>query len=206
MAQSGSDLVPVQLNGKGGFKIKWEHVTMAVLCGAAVVSSGMLFMQWKQAAVGRRVSTNVIEFLKQYGSTVNGRTISGGVLLAPLNVDEAVVSTVDFFLTDVARKSAAHQQQQQQQQQTHEMQPEGKSHSPPMPMQAQQQQQQQQSGPPVFPEPVISGKTGKPISREVTVEDGQVTGGGYPSEGASGDDFSYVPIMPPGMSPPGNMS
>lgn len=66
---------------------------------------------------------------------------------------------------------------------------------------------------PEFPEPAISGRTGEQVSR--TTEDpmgsqgpiGMLQQSGYPAEGSanSNNDFSYQPIVPPGMRPPGQI-
>jgi hypothetical protein len=171
----------------GGFHLKWEHVAMAVLCGAALTSSGMLYVQWKHAALGRRVSGDVVNFLKHHGATVEGVKVSGGPVMVPMSVDEAVVSTIDTILRDITRKAAGsakpHQQHQQQDAQPH---------------------QASAGGPPPFPEPPISGKTGAPVAREQQQQQHD-SGEAEDMSRGEGGDFSYKPFSPPGVSPPGNV-
>jgi hypothetical protein len=201
-----------------GFKFRWEHVAIAVLGGAALVSTGMLYTQWKHASLGRRVSGDVVDFLKTHGATVNGKKIVGGPVSVPMDVDEAVVSTVDTILKDISRRATRPPragQQQQQAAQDQVLPPSGGGGMPtpssggrPSPKQSPSMVPQQggAQGPPQFPDPPISGKTGMPVSREAMLESGSVSQGGYPSEsGGREEDFSYAPPMPPGMVPPTQM-
>ena len=206
--------------GKHGFKFNWEHVAIAVLGGAALVSTGILYTQWKHASLGRRISGDVVDFLKVHGAKVSGKKIAGGPVSVPMDVDEAVVSTVDAVLKDITRRAtrAPRSGQDQQPQQQDQVLPPSEgamptpssggrpSPKPQSPTMMPQQPGSGQQGPRVFPEAPISGKTGMPVSREAMLEGGSVSQGGYPSEsGGREEDFSYAPPMPPGMVPPTQM-
>lgn len=183
--------------GKGkvnGFK--WEHLLVAILGGAAVASSGLLFFQWKHAALGRRVSGDVVDFLKRHGSVVSGGRVAGGPVTASMVVDEAVVNTVDTILRDITRRTLLAQASNKP------LPPKEEEEEDNAPQPQPQPQPQPRGGSPkggrVFPEPVISGKTGKPVAHDGE-EDGDM------SQGNNSEGFSYNPPMPPGMRPPGNM-
>lgn len=96
------------LPGKGGRKLKftWEHGAMLLLGGAAIISSGMLLVQWKHATMGRRVSKDVVTFLQKHGAQINGKKISGGPVTIPMNVDEAVVGTIDTIISDINNRTS----------------------------------------------------------------------------------------------------
>jgi hypothetical protein len=173
-------------------------------------------VQWKHASLGRRLSGDVVDFLKVHGARVNGKRIVGGPVSVPMDVDEAVVSTVDAVLKDITRRASRGPPAEHAQQATAGAAPgqggpipsnggRAGSSRPNSPAMA-PQQEQSQSGQRVFPEPPISGKTGLPVTSDPTIEGGNFSQGGYPSEsGNREEDFSYNPPMPPGMMPPTSM-
>lgn len=170
-------------------------------------------MQWKHASLGRKVSGDVVDFLKMHGATVSGGKIVGGPVSVPMEVNEAVVSTVDTILKDISsratrsRKPPPARTSDDSLPPTAEQAPHPVSRMSPTNARAVHKPTgQAQQGPPQFPEPPISGKTGKVLSTEATLEGGSVSRGAYPSEsGGDGEDFSYAPPMPPGMAPPTQM-
>lgn len=222
LASSTGTLAPQQVSGvvcpstKGSF-VKWEHVAMAVLGGAALVSSGILFVKWKDAALGRKVSEDVVGFLKHHGATVEGKKISGGFVTVQMSVDEAVVNTVDTILNDISRK-AARPPPRPSADPNAQLPPTTAPRafvpeSPPQrrkggrggsQVMAPQRPEAGGGGPPQFPEPPISGKTGMVVTRDATVDSGSLEGSGYPAESSGGEDYTYTPPMPPGMRPPSN--
>lgn len=212
---SEQTIVPIPIAGK---KLKWEHVALMVLGGVAVASSGMLYFQWSHATVGRRVTSNVIDFLKLSGAKIEGNTIVGGALTAPLPVPAAVTATVSHMIQETA-VNLIQRQRQQQAQSPPNMGMTGPS-SPPL----QQQQQQIMTAPTptdrngVFPEPPISGKTGLPVTSGpgTSSPPPQVNGHSYSSEpdaladipkhllnefsndtfASNSNDMTYRPSMP----------
>lgn len=193
--------------GGNGFKFRWEHVAIAVFGGVALVSTGVLYTQWKHASLGRRVSGDVVDFLKTHGATVSGKKIMGGPVSVPMDVDDAVVSTVDTILKDISRRASRGPRGATAQ--TAAPPPPAPSSGgrlSPKPQAPTMVPQKEQSGPPQFPEPPISGKTGMPVSREATLEGGSISQSEYASvSGNREEDFSYTPPMPPGMAPPSQM-
>lgn len=215
-------------------KFKWEHGAMIALGGAALITGGMLLMQWKHATMGRKISKDLVAFLKMHGAQVDGDQISGGPITVPMSVDEAVIGTVDTIIRDVngrtgpkrpqqkggakvpdvvaAAEAAAAAQAQAQAQAQGQAHP-GNGRAPARGSQMITPQVAVQGGNPVFPESPISGKTGLPVSQpgEQTMMQLPQTIGGmtHDSRGEApgdGDDYSYRPPVPPGMSmPPGGV-
>lgn len=200
----------VKCKNHGAFKIRWEHIAMAVLGGVAFASTGVLYMQWKHASLGRKLSKDVLEFLVQHGAIVHGKKIMGGPVSVQMETSEAVISTVDTILKDISRRAvrAPHKKtdfdpDHQQQMNSSQPQPQPQLSNGGRPTQQQQQSSNPDTrqGPPEFPEPPISGKTGRPVSRE----DISVSGSFSSESGAVDQDFSYTAPMPPGMRPPGQI-
>jgi hypothetical protein len=214
-------------------KVPWEYVALAVLGGATVITGTFLAVQWKHAAVGRKVQKGVVDFLTHYGASVHGKTISGGPLNAPVTVDEAVVGTVNTMIKDVhgrvaqskrraapanAQAQPSPQQQQaaaaaQYEQQLYHARPQKDVRKP----------QTDAPGPEEAIVPQMRSTGAR--SRAAQVSSGDASGpfGGFsPSDGeappnqrggapgavdvsGSGDgDYNYVPPTPPGMRRPPN--
>lgn len=216
--------VKASADGKGGGKVNWQQVMIAVLGGAAVATGGMLYFQWRHASLGRKLSGDVIDFLKRHGAVVDGVTISGGPVTVPMKVDDAVINTIDTILRDITHRSqpkpaggkqpssgspVRREQQEaaaaadegataQEQQQPSARSKSRHRRGSPVMDDGSQQQQQQQGGEcqRAFPELPISGRTGMPVSAGDS--------GGRSPMGAPPDDYTYTPPMPPGMTPPGN--
>jgi hypothetical protein len=155
----------------------------------------MLAMQWKHAKLGRKIQTDVLDFLKLHGSVITDRHISGGFITAPaMDINEAVVATVETIIRDlnaeVKKKMSAPQPRQQQQ--------DPDDYSIPGPA---------DKMPDEFPEPQISGKTGAVVKKALeSPGPGQVKErfGDFEMLGAQtgGDqDFSYIPPSPAGQRP-----
>lgn len=196
-------------SGKKHNGFTWEHAAILILGGAAIVSSGLLYTQWKHAAVGRKISGDVVDFLKLHGAQVSGKKILGGPVSVPMDLDEAVISTVDTILGDITHRAKRPPSQQPDQGPAAPTPSNGgrpaPGHAPqapaPAPMPA-----TSGGATPAFPDPPISGRTGMPISQGAMMQSGSISGSGYPSESAARDeDFSYSPPMPPGMRPPSQM-
>lgn len=198
-----------------GYRLKWEHVAIVLLGGAAVISTGLLYTNWKSATLGKKVSGNVVDFLKHHGATVKEGKIVGGPVTILMDTDEAVVNTVDAILRDITKKANIQQQQQAQHPKNGEDSddvgsvatarklPRRNQRNRPL----QNTENAEAGGQPKFPEPPISGKTGMPL---VDVEEASnandTRDSGYPSDDVvGGEDFSYSPPMPPGMKPPTNI-
>ena len=227
-----------QPDGAGADKgMRWEHIVMMVLGGAAVLSTGMLVSQWRFASVGRKVSGDVVEFLKHHGASVEGDVIVGGPVSVPMRVGDAVISTVDTLLLDISRKAREPVAQSHHRRSAGSDDSGGESRASPSRsprpttgVTSSRKSQQRGSSilpdhpknddgvggvskPTHFPEPVISGKTGLPISRDGGGGGGSGVAsddirGAYPPESRDGqtdDDFSYQAMMPPGRVPPPNM-
>ena len=209
------------------FKFTWEHGVMIALCGAALISGGLLMVQWKPAMMGRRVKKDLVTFLKAHGAQVEGDKISGGPVTIPMTVDEAVVGTIDTIITDINNRTKKTQQPPRHNNRTPEVvaaaadaaaqgaqgatprsgRPQGRSPADQMMMPA--GAQAPQGGKPEFPEAPLSGRTGKPVTQQQQPEQQmqlpQTIGGfTHDSQGdvPSSGDFSYIPPMPPGMRPP----
>ena len=244
------------------FKFTWEHGVMLALGSAALISSGLLWFQWKPATMGRRVKKDLVSFLKVHGAQVDGNKISGGPVTIPMTVDEAVVGTIDTIISDInsrtkrtpaagsaaaaagAGAAGAPRQGQGQGQgaAAHNRTPDvvaaaaaaaaaaasnaqgggiprsgrsqgrapaqGQMMMPAGASAGQGQGQAQGQAPASFPEPPVSGRTGRPVveGNEPTMQLPQALGGmTHDSQGEvpQGDDFSYMPPIPPGMRPPG---
>jgi hypothetical protein len=199
-------------SGKNKWKFTWEHGVMLVLGGAALVSGGMLAVQWKHAKVGRKVSSNVVTFLQKYGATLSGDIISGGPVVTQMPVDEAVVGTIEKILSDInnrveAKKrqpsGASPQEPAMAQQQQVQAQAQGRPGRTPVhgsPVMQSMQPAQQGGEQPTFPEAPISGKSGLPVQQGTEGYTGTMS---HDSQGASdAQDYSYQPPIPPGMMPP----
>jgi hypothetical protein len=199
-----------------GYRLKWEHVAIGLLAGAAVISTGLLYSNWKSATLGKKVSGNVVDFLMHHGATVKEGKIVGGPVTIPMDTDEAVVNTVDAILRDITKKANIQQRQTQNPRNgddaddvmgaaTSRKSPRRNQRNRPL----QNTENAEAGGQPKFPEPPISGKTGMPLADN----DGEggpgsnvndVRGSGYPSDDAvgGGEDYSYEA---PGPKPPANI-
>lgn len=79
----------------------WKNIALIALGGIAVASTTMLVIQWRPAALGRHVQGDVLNFLKANGSVVSDRVVSGGVVVSPMPIQEAVANTVGSLLQNM---------------------------------------------------------------------------------------------------------
>ena len=100
-------------NITGKNKFSWEHIALVALGGAAVVSSGLLMVQWKHAQVGRRVTGDVLDFLQMCDAKVQGKFIVGGPVTVPMKIDDCIVSTVDTMIKDFHDRALVAKENQQ---------------------------------------------------------------------------------------------
>ena len=84
-----------------GSSSTWKNIALIALGGIAVASTTMLVIQWRPAALGRHVQGDVLNFLKANGSVVSDRVVSGGVVVSPMPIQEAVANTVGSLLQNM---------------------------------------------------------------------------------------------------------
>jgi hypothetical protein len=170
----------------GGFFSSWERVALVALGGAAVVASGLLLVQWRHAVVGRRVSRDVVDFLKHHGAAIDGEFIVGGPVSVPMKVDAAVVGTVDTLLRDITRHAASAAPAKDDRRQGAQSSGDeaavaaaavgSRAHRPKkgsrVGASAPPAATREEGGRPKFPEPMLSGKTGLPVAAREEDEDG----------------------------------
>jgi hypothetical protein len=94
-----------------------RNILLLAAVGTAAASGAALAIQWQKAQLGRRVSKDVVAFLKLHGSVVDDHMIQGGPVIVPMKVDDAVVNTVNTILRDLsnhAQKKRTSDQQRQE--------------------------------------------------------------------------------------------
>jgi hypothetical protein len=182
---------PAVAGKKGG--VNWELIALAAAGSIAVVTGGMLVVQWKHAALGRRISNDVVDFLKLHGAVVAGKNISGGPVTVPMTIDQAVVGTIDTIIKDINVRAMSKAQAPggADPKRAQAVTAAAEGAAPPA------------GGRPEFPEPAISGKTGQPVKEEEDLKPGQAPAEYAFAKNATGEDYSYVPHTPPGMRPAG---
>jgi hypothetical protein len=209
--------------------IPWTYIALAVLGGCTLATGALLMTQWKHARLGRKVERDVLTFLKHYGSSVKGKVVSGGLLNVPLGVEDAITGTVNTMIKDVHTrvmaikkaappKSGEDDSDEPQEGTAPMVTPSPKSGDGATPKAQRMKrgsamvggskripsgEEGETGGPPEFPEPTISAKTGKVIKAMTgQVEETRIIGSltrDTVDSREDDDDFSYKPPIPPGM-------